>query len=74
MKNYKTIVKDVVWINVYWTITDVYWDVRDIISNNVNNTVWLNVRDNVRNIIWNKVWKPVKLFEYNDLEQYRNNL
>jgi hypothetical protein len=61
-------VRDTVWINVYWTITDVYLNLnfRDMIFNNVWEIVGNNVRDNVE--------RHVKLFEYNDLEQYRNNV
>jgi len=70
MKNYHyhKMVRDTVWINVYWTITDVYLNLnfRDMIFNNVWEIVGNNVRDNVE--------RHVKLFEYNDLEQYRNNL
>jgi hypothetical protein len=67
MKNYIDIVRDTGLHNVNMNVSI---NIRRIVWRNVSNTVWLNVRDNVRNNVWDKH----KLFEYNYLKQYKDNL
>jgi hypothetical protein len=75
MKNYTEIVRNIVYRKVSDTIrTIIYGDIRTIVSdnvvNNVSNNVYWNVRDNVRNNVWDKR----ELFNYNSLQQYKDNL
>jgi hypothetical protein len=65
-----------------YVVTNVFYKVSHIVVNNVEDTVYKTgidiVHDNVKNIsihnVRNRVYNQYKLFEYNDLEQYRNNL
>ena len=61
----------VVYDNVMNTVWYKVWiNVRNIVFNNVRDTVDNNVYDTVRNkILFNR-----KLFKFNDLQQYKDNL
>jgi hypothetical protein len=79
MKNYHKLVKnkvkdknfdkiwDIVCETVYWNgVNNVLFNVEII----VDNTVWYNVKNTVENNMYNN-HKP---FQFNDLQQYKNNI
>jgi hypothetical protein len=60
----------------------VYYNVYRKVLVNIENDDWHNVRDTVRENVWeivrnnvyDKVWDNYKLFNYNSLQQYKNNI
>jgi hypothetical protein len=73
MKHITEIVRYTVRLKVHWDtvrnniVSDI---IRDNVWNNVRNTIWVNVGNNVgNNVLYN-----YKLFHYNYLQQYKDNL
>jgi hypothetical protein len=79
MKNYKKIVSNHVKNNVGWvflknTVSTHVWDkIWDIVRIRVYDVIWNNVGNTIEDDIW-AIIDNHKLFQYNHLQQYKDNL
>ena len=71
MKYYTTSVKDDVWKKIDEILSRY---IKNKVRYNVWNNVVRNVRNTVRNIGRNHTYNIHKLFHYNSLQQYKNNI
>jgi hypothetical protein len=88
MKHITEIVRLKVRLKVHWDtvenniLDDISCDIRTIISNNVTHTVWVNVSNNVTHTVWvnvsnngyNNVLCTHKVFDFNPIQQYKDNI
>jgi len=76
MKHITEIVRLKVRLKVHWDtvenniLDDISCDIRTIISNNVTHTVWVNVSNNG----YNNVLCTHKVFDFNPIQQYKDNI
>jgi fructosamine-3-kinase len=78
MKNYKSIVRNIVWEHVGTNVQNI-----DTITKQIQNIGWNHIDNIVKNTvqinIWNTIFDTIYIknrnsFQYNHLQQYKDNL